>query len=280
MDLEEWLDVGTLSTGRRLFVLELMKAAAQEMGGHEDIVERIDEAASHEEQTRELEDRWGGVRSGNSDTVGVGPLDRTLDRAISAVRDGAELQRQGAEPDDPIHATVERFLKVAFPQGVFAITSLPHVDQLSKTGELLGKLQGPLADQVTELGLGRQVTRIELLLPKYRAALQGAGELTQAFAPVREARQRSHRYLLELVAMVLGRYNRADEPTHRAARERLLAPLWKQLQAARVLRGRRTGNGPDAGPDAGPEPGAGAPGLPVFEQPGQPVVEKPAPAGA
>jgi hypothetical protein len=279
MDLEEWLDVSILSTGRRLFVLELMKAEAQEMGGHEDIVERIDEAASHEEETRELEDRWGGVRSGNSDAVGVGPLDRTLDRAISAVRDGAEVQRQGAEPDDPIHATVERFIKAAFPEGVFAITSLPHVDQLSRTEKLLSKLHGPLAGQVTELGLGRQVTRIELLLPKYRAALQGAGELTQAFAPVREARQRAHRYLLELVAMVLGRYNRAEEPAHRAARERLLAPLWKQLQASRVLRGRRTGNGPDAGPEDGLAPGAGEPGLPAPEQPGQPVAEKPAPAG-
>jgi hypothetical protein len=281
MDLEEWLDVGTLSTGRRLFVLALMKEAAQAMGGHEDFVERIDEAAAHEEQTRELEDRWGGVRSGNFDAVGVGPLDRTVDRAISAVRDGAELQRQGAEPDDPIHGTVDGFLKVAFPEGVFAITSLPHVDQLSKTEKLLSKLQGPLAGQVTELGLGRQVTRIELLLPKYRAALQGSGELALAFAPVREVRRRSHRYMLELVAMVLGRYNRADEPAHRAAREQLLSPLWKQLQASRVLRGRRTGNGPEVGADAGPEPGADGPGLPAgteLGQPGQPVAENPAPA--
>jgi hypothetical protein len=281
MDLEEWLDVAILSTGRRLFVLELMKVAAQEMGGHEDIVERIDEAASHEEHTRELEDRWGGVRNGNFDAVGVGPLDRTVDRAISAVRDGAELQRQGAEPDDPIHATVDGFLKAAFPEGVFAITSLPHVEQLAKTQELLGKLRGPLAGQVAELGLVRQVSRVEQLLPRYRAALQGTGELTIAFAPVREARRRSHRYLLELVAMVLGRYNRADEPAHRAARERLLSPLSKQLQASRVLRGRRAGNGPEAGEDAGPEPGLG-PELPEgteLEQPGQPVAEKRALAG-
>ena len=60
----------------------------------------------------------------------------------------------------------------------------------------------------------------------------------------------------------LGRYNRADEPAHRAARDQLLAPLWKQTQAARALRGRRAGSVA--------EPGAGEPELPATEQPGQP----------
>ena len=262
MDLEDWIDVAALSTGRRLFVLEQMRVAAQDMGGNDDVVARIDEAAAHDEQTRALENRWGGVRSGNFDAVGVGPLDGRLDRAISAVRDGAELQRQGAAHDEPIHATVDGFVKAAFPRGVFAITSLPHVDQMSETQELLGRLRGPLAGQVTELGLLRQVLRIEEILPQYRAALHGTGELTLAFAPVREARRRGQRYLLELVAMVLGRYNRADEPAHRNARERLLAPLWKQTQAARALRGRRAGSVA--------EPGASEPELPGTEQPGQP----------
>jgi hypothetical protein len=262
MDLEDWIDVGTLSTGRRLFVLELMKAAAQDMEGNADLVERIDEATSHDEQTRTQEGLWGGVRSGSIDAAGVGPLDRRVDRLISGVRDGAELERQGAASDDAIHAIVEEFLKAAFPEGVFAITSLPHVDQLSKTQELLDKLQGPLADQVAELGLGRHVRRLEQILPQYRAALRGAGELTIEFAPVREARRRGQRYLFELVAMVLGRYNRADDPAHRAARERLLAPLWKQTQAARALRGRRAGSVA--------EPGAGETEPPGTELPGQP----------
>lgn len=265
MDLEDWIDVGTLSTGRRLFVLELMREAAQDMEGNEDLVARIAEATSHDEQTRTLESLWGGVRSGSIDAAGVGQLDRRVDRLISGVRDGAELERQGAASDDPIHATVEGFVKTAFPEGVFAITSLPHVDQLSKTQELVDKLQGPLADQVTELGLGRHVRRLEQILPQYRAALHGTGELSIEFAPVRESRRRGQRYLLELVAMVLGRYNRADEPAHRTARERLLGPLWKQVQAARALRGRRAGS--VAGPDT--EPGA-EPEQPETEQPGQP----------
>jgi hypothetical protein len=135
---------------------------------------------------------------------------------------------------------------------------------LSESQELLGKLQGPLAVQVTELGLGRQMRRIEEILPQYRAALHGTGELTPASAPVREARQRGQRYLVELAAMVLGRYNRADEPAHRAARERLLAPLWKQTQAARALRGRRAGSVVEPGPELE---------QPANEQSGQPGAE-------
>jgi hypothetical protein len=264
MDLEDWIDVGALSTGRRLFVLEQMRTEAEGMGGHEDIVQRIDEARAHDVQARDMEDQWGGVRSGNFDVVGVGVMDPLLDRRISAVRDGAEVQRQGAAPDDPIQDTVDSFLKAAFPEGVYAVTSLPHVEQLSETEKLLGKLRGPLAAQVTELGLERQVARIEEIVPQYRAALRASGELPIEFAPVREARRRGQRYLFELVAMVLGRHNRADDPAQRATRERLLAPLWKQVQAARALRGRRAGS--VAKPDTGELPAGEVPG----EQPGQP----------
>ncbi len=255
MDLEIWIDVGALSTGRRLFVLAEMKPAAQAIGGNDDIVARIDEATAHDEQTRDLEGLWGGVRAGNMDSAVVKPIDHRLDKRITAVRDGAELQRQGAAPDDPIHETVETFLKTAMPEGVFAITSLPHVNQLSATQKLLAMLQGPLADTVTELGLGRQVSRIAEILPAYQAALHGPGELAVTFAPVRDARQGGQRFMRELVAMILGRYNRDEDPAHREARAQLLTPLWKQVQAARALRARRNGNG--AEPDA-PEQPAGA----------------------
>jgi hypothetical protein len=261
MDLEVWIDVGALSTGRRLFVLAQMKPVAQTIGGNDDIVARIDQAAAHEEQTRDLEGLWGGVRAGNMDYQVVKSIDRRLDKAITAVRDGAEVQTQGAAPDDPIHELVDRFLKAAMPEGVFAITSLPYVDQLSATQKLLAMLQVPLAGTVTELGLGRQVSRIAEILPAYEGALHGTGELAVTFAPVRDARQRGQRFLRELVAMILGRYNRDEDPAHREARARLLTPLWNQVQAARALRARRTGNGAEPG-----EP----------EQPGEQSGEQPA----
>ena len=140
---------------------------------------------------------------------------------------------------------METFLKTAMPEGVFAITSLPYVDQLSATQKLLAMLQGPLADTVTELGLGRQVSRIAEILPGYQAALHGASEPAVTFAPVRDARQRGQRFLRELVAMILGRYNRDEDPAHREARARLLTPLWKQVQAARArCAGVATGTAP------------------------------------
>jgi hypothetical protein len=261
MELEDWIDVAVLSTGRRLFVLEQMKAAAQALEGNDDVVAWIGRALASEHQTRTLETQWSGVRSGNGDSAGMGALDGRLDKAIAAVRDGAEVQRQGAAPDDPIHATVAEFLQQALPEGVFAITSLPHVDELSAADALLRKLRGPLADQVTELGLSRQVNRIAEILPEYEAALRARGELVMTFAPVREARRRGQRYLLELVAMVLGRYPLTEDPAHKAARERLLRPLWKQMQAARALRGRRAASRarPGAGEPTPGEPSGGAP---------------------
>ena len=267
MEIEDWIDVGALSTGRRLLVLEQMKAGAQTLEGTEEVVARIDEATAGDEQTRTMEDQWGGVRSGNVASVGVKRLDGRLDKLITAVRTGAQAQRQGAAPDDPIHRIVENFLKQAMPEGVFAITSLPHADELSKATELLARLRGPLAGAVAELGLTRQVNGIAEILPAYRAALHGTGEVPVTFAPLREARQRGRRYLAEIVAMILGRYNRTDDPAHRAARERLLTPLWKQIQAARALHARRTSNGT--------EPGTDEPELPIDRLPGQPSGKSP-----
>lgn len=261
MDLEVWIDVGALSTGRRLFALEEMKGEAQALGENEDVVARIDEATAHDEHTRDLEGLWGGVRAGNLDSVNMGAVDARLDKVISAVRDGAEAQRQGAPDDDPIHETVDTFLKTAMPEGVYAITSLPYVDQLSATQKLLATLRGPLAGTVSELGLTRPVNLIAQILPEYRAGLHGPGGLGVTFVPVREARLRGRRYLREIVALIVGRYNRDEDPVHRAARERLLTPLLKQVQAARALRGRRSGNGAEPVAPADPaQPGDAQPG--------------------
>jgi hypothetical protein len=269
MDLETWIDVGVISTGRRLFVLELMKAAALEIGGNEELVARIDEAMAHEMQTRDLEGLWGGVRAGNVDARSVKPIDRRVDKVITAVRDGAEAQRKGAADDDPIHETVDTFLKTAMPEGVVAITSLPHVEQLSATQKLLAMLKGPLASTVTELGLGRQVGRLDEILPAYHAAIHGSGELGVSFTPVRESRKRGQRYLCEIVAIIVGQYNRDEDPAHQAARARLLTPLWNQLEAARALRARRNGRDTEPGePDEPALPGDTLSGVtPSSEQP-------------
>lgn len=273
MDLEVWIEVGVISTGRRVFVLQQMKAVAQEIGGNEAVLARIDEAMAHEEQTRDLELQWGGVRAGNVGARAVKPIDHRLDKAITSVRDGAEAQRKGAADDDPVRETVDTFLNTAMPEGVHAITSLPYVDELSATQKLLATLQGPLAGTVSELGLNRQVGRIAEILPTYEAALRGTGEVGVTFAPVREARTRGQRYLREIVALILGQYNRDEDPAHRAARERLLTPLAKQVQAARALRGRRSGHGtePVEDVDAG-QPGDALPDEQSGEQPDeQPV---------
>src|SRR5690242_1630071 len=87
-------------------------------------------------------------------------IDVLVDRTIGAIRDGAPAQTQGALPDDPIHREVESFVKRLFPQGVFAVTSAPFVEDLRLVDEIVSLLHGDLAPAVKELGLGKLAKRL------------------------------------------------------------------------------------------------------------------------
>lgn len=271
MELERWINVNELSSGRRLFAVRQMKAAAQGLG-QAALVQKADEAMAHDRHTRELDMRWAGHRNGNTPPPTVARVDNRVDSAITGLRDGAVAQTKGAAPEDPIHAKVEGFLQEVLPAGVFAVTSLPVVEQLAAVENIVSKLEGPQAATVAELGLQRQAGRLSGLVPVYREAIESAMKERITFPEVRAARRQGQRHLLALISMVLGAYPSPDDPAHQDAREALLGPIAEQNEAVRAyLRGRRSVR--DIDPDTGdldPDPGTPEAGAP------EPAPEPPA----
>jgi hypothetical protein len=269
MELTEWIHTIELSTGRRIFALTKTRAVA-ELLGRTELVQQIDEALAHERAARELDLRWTGQRLGILTAPVVAPLDARVDRAIAAVRDVAVAQAEGAAPGAPIHEEVKAFLARVLPAGVYAVTSLPHAEQVSEVENIVALLEGPLLDKVRELNLQRQAATLSELLPQYRTAVQGSATRRLEFAPVREARARGQRHLVEVIARILGAFYRNDDPEHMAARKALLGPIAEQYEAVRAaLRARR------ATRDVDPVTGEPLPDAPA-DEPADPPASTPA----
>lgn len=258
MELKQFITVLELSTGRRLFALLRVLRVALTLGLPQ-LVQLLEQAIAHDRQTHRLDLRWYATRESRPSTSIVS-LDARVDRAIKALRDGAVAQAEGAAAGDPVHQLVAAFLAEVLPVGVYAITSLPYVEQLNALEDIVENLGGSLAPMVAELGLGRQADRLSELLPQYRDAVNGAADGNGAveFTTVRAARQRGQHYLHEVIAMILGLYYRADDPEHQDARAQLLGPIVAQNEAVRTyLRARRSVR--DVDPETGEpvdEPGA------------------------
>jgi hypothetical protein len=250
------------STGRRLFALqEVKKLAAAE--GFAALVNHCDVAIEHDRTTRMIEARWSGRKTGVQYSPLARQIDMSVDTALSALHDGLELEAKNSAPDDPLGERAETLRQTLFPSGVGAVTSLNYVDELGEVERILGTVKSAeWAPVVTSLGLSRRVSRIEALEPQYRSAV--ADPVTKMdFADVKNARARGQSLMLHAVAMVLGKYP-SDSDADVAAREKCLAPIFRQNEAIRDhLRGRRplVDVNPDTGEIEGP-PDATAPAEP------------------
>ena len=266
--LQDILNLYVFSTGRRLFSLKQVHQAAKERKLSA-LASQVAEAIKHDRATRTLERRWS-KQSSVSPGAGEAPrIDALIDRTVSGLRDAAQAHAEGAEPGEAIIKVVNDFVEDLFPAGVPAVTQLAYVDELSAVEEVLEKLKGPHAKTVKELGLERFVARLEALLPKDRAALEGPkSELS--FGAVKAARAQGQDFLLQTVAMIVGAFPKSTSD-HVAARTALLTPILRQNEAIRqYMRGRRGGSIADVDPETG-EPEvieAGSEGNGAEEAPG------------
>lgn len=256
--LESLLKLHIFPTGRRIFALQqvLKIALAQSF---DDLTAHCQAALQHDRATLSIERQYAGEPQDPGTNPAAQRVDALVDRTLTAIRDHAVAQTEGAPSDDPIHAEVAGFLKTLVPAGVSAITSLGYVEELAAVDQVVALLQGDLAPSVTNLGLGRLTTRLAFLAGQYREALEAPPPSLITWGKVRAARAEGQGLLLETVAIILGKHHkRTAQGT--ADRLTLLAPILKQDDAiGSYLRARRRVDdvNPETGEDA---PGGGAVG--------------------
>lgn len=235
-DLGTLLNLYVFSTGRRLFALQQVQklASGRKLA---DLEAHVAAAIKHDKQTLTLEQQW--ETSGAAAPKGeAARIDALVDRTLSALRDAAQAQAEGAEPGDEIAEMAESFLRTLFPAGVAAITSLSFIEELAVIDSIIVKLKGPLAPAVKELGLTRLAKRLTSLADEYRGALSTPSPALK-FGEVRAARARGQEMLLETVALIIGEFP-LSSAQDLASRTSLLGPILKQNEEiGQALRARR-----------------------------------------
>ncbi|MDI1448049.1 hypothetical protein [Polyangium sp. 6x1] len=239
-------DIYSFSLGRRLFAIAQVRSAAL-TSGEPDVVTFAESCVDHDETLRNMEAHWAAR---DEKAPAFAPeakiLDVAIDGVLGAIRDTAERQVEASAPGDPIALKGVGLLKELFPRGLFAVTSLPFVEELCEVERILAALESPTrAALVHELGLSRYVARLSDLVQQYRAALEKPLPPQVTFAEVKAARAEGQRRMLQLIAMIVGRYP-SDEPADRAGRAALLGPILQQNEAiGQALRARRAADDVD-----------------------------------
>lgn len=259
--LESLISLYAFTTGRRLFALRNVRAAAHTQGFTE-LVKHCDTAIAHDLKTREIERRWAGEPAAGGGNPEAQRLDALVDKTLTAIRDHTVAQTQGAPSADPIHAEAEALLKRIFPAGLAAVTSLPYIDELAAVDDIVTLFKGELASAVKDFGLVRLAKRLSDLAGDYRDALESPPPSLLDWGKVRAARSEGQGLLLEAVAIILGKHHqRSAEGV--AARMALLGPILQQNEAiGSYLRARRsvTDVHPETGHDDPGAPSGGGPG--------------------
>ncbi|MDI1484031.1 hypothetical protein [Polyangium sp. y55x31] len=240
----------TFTPGRRLFAIAQVRKAALAAGDMA-IAAFAVSCVDHDEALRTLEATWAAQdEKAPAFAPEAKPIDLAIDGVLVAIRDTAERQVEASAQGDPIATSGSALLKEIFPRGLFAVTSLPYVEELCEVERILGVLQHPMrVPTVQELGLSRYVARLVDLAKQYRTALELPLPKRVTFPEVKAARAEGQRRMLQLVAMIVGRYP-SDTPEDQASRLAMLGPIVQQNEAiGQSLRARRTAD--DVDPETG-----------------------------
>lgn len=253
------IDFYQFTTGRSLFALDQVLAAAKDREKLDDVVEHVKVAIAHAKTVRSLESEYAVAQSAPKGNAKLVAIDVKVDRAVVALRDAMQAHVNASDDDDPAGDVARNVLADLFPKGVQAITQLPFVDQLSAVERVLAALDSRHADAVETLQLGRFVKRLATVTDLYRAAMQTTPPGAPDKGKVRAALARNQELLLEVTVMIAGRFPTASAEDV-AARQALLGPILRQQEAIGLyIRSRRAVE--DVNPDTGNvEPaGGGAP---------------------
>jgi len=252
--LSSLLTFYAFSTGRRTFAMQQLHKVAKDMKLAA-LATHVAAAIKNDRKTYDLELAWASSQRApaapSADAGKAKRVDAQVDRALTALRDAAQAQRDGADPaaEKDLVSSIDAMLTSLFPKGVGDVTSLSFVDELNAVDRIVAKLRGEHAALVADLGLGRLTERLAKLAVEYRAALEAPSAGGPRFDEVRAARAAGQERMLEAVAMILGAYPHGTKEDV-AARRALLAPILEQNEAIRqYLRSRRAVE--DVNPDTG-----------------------------
>jgi hypothetical protein len=240
-------------TGRRLFALTQLCEEARKLN-LANIVELTQRALDQDRKTAELEATWQRARNVQQGSrVKAQAIDAELDRALGGLAGqlSALAHSFGTRPRGVKASELSAAL---FPEGAAALTTLSYENELAAVDVLLGRLRGPLATAIDELGLGAHVELITTLAADFRAALATEATREVSFSDVREAGARGHEALLEVVAVILGTFHGSSDE-HVSTRNRLLAPVMNQQRRIADTYTARKGSVSDVDASTGEETG-------------------------
>jgi len=239
-DFTRFINLYRWPTGRRLFALSRMREIVGRVG-LTDLVPWIEAALEADDETRRLELRWRGASVQPVHGPRAAELDAELDRALSGLDEalGSRIKVHG--PDSEPGRLAAELREEVFPRGVYAVTSLPYVEQHETVTVLAARLTDPddLYGAVEALGLADDVMRIGALNVRYGGELQAPAPRV-GFEAVRAAREVGHTHLTRLVALVLAA-TAEDTDADREVRAELLGPVVDQNEAVRRRYQRRRG---------------------------------------
>jgi len=178
---------------------------------------------------------------------GAREVDRKMDKLVKALYRRLE-DIADSFADGPRGERAAALMAAYFPDGYYAITSMPYEDELAEVSQIfLAFSEGEPSADVGPLELRSLIEGIGALLPAYQEALELRALVTTG--DVRSARDAMYAASCAAVAGVLFTFRRPEDEAHRA---KLLAPFDDQYARAAAAR-RRASTGPVAeGEDGAP----------------------------
>jgi hypothetical protein len=177
------------------------------------LMEPCDELREHGELTHEQEILWSAIRSGALSNVIPSLLPRVdsrTDLILGSIHDDAGRVARFAEAGTEDHQSATRILRRCFPEGARAVTTLPMIEQLTVAQAIDRALQGPLAADVAQIGLGYWAKALHEILPQYESLILQAKQAEFNFSTLAQSRRHGRVLLNRLIVRAL--HHAAEHP--------------------------------------------------------------------
>lgn len=228
--------------GGMIFATQSTRAVAVELGDTA-IVESCDTCLQAARAYYDRDAQWQRTKNapkarGDGEAIALDPL---VDRAVSGLFNHAENLTRSLPPDHDLLVVAREFNRLAFPNGAEGITKLNHPEEAVAVNELLRRFDAgnDLAPFVAKLGLAALVEGLRVLGVKFDAAVRKSTPGETTWDQVKEASADAHERYVQLIALIIGKYN-LQTPEHVKARTALMAPILKRdTEVAEALKHRR-----------------------------------------